>query len=76
LLLQRAEEAKQKEKTTPSGNRLHKASDIPFYPEAETSPGKMLFQAATGAHAAWRMALMPPRPSYRRRDTKKAYRNY
>jgi hypothetical protein len=29
LLLQRAEEAKQKEKTTPSGNRLHKASDIP-----------------------------------------------
>jgi hypothetical protein len=30
LLLQRAEEAKQKEKTTPSGNRLHKASDIPF----------------------------------------------
>jgi hypothetical protein len=30
LLLQRAEEAKQKEKTTPSGNRLHKASDIPM----------------------------------------------
>jgi len=47
-----------------------------FHPEAETLPGKMLFQAATGAHAAWRMASMRLVPVKGGATPKRSYRNY
>jgi hypothetical protein len=47
-----------------------------FYPEAETSPGKMLFQAATGAYAAWRMASMRLVPVMGGATPKRSYRAY